>query len=124
MPWAAAIAAPAATSRGPRSAPPASTATAIMAGTSADRFAIVCGDDLAPLVAATHRTHPMRQPRAVALRARVVRRRADLVLRPPLCGAGVRLLLLRDGHCPEATRTLAKRPQAGFGRRDAVSARA
>ena len=40
----------------------------------------------------------MRKPGAVARRARVDRRRADLVLGAPLRGAGVRLLLLRDRH--------------------------
>jgi hypothetical protein len=54
--------------------------------------------DLAARVAAAHRADPMRAPRAVALRARVQRRRTDLVLRTPLGGAAVRLLFLGDGH--------------------------
>src|SRR5581483_211046 len=56
--------------------------------------------DLAAFVIATHRTYPVRQPRAVALWARVVRRGADLVLRPATGCAGMGLLLLWNGHRP------------------------
>ena len=54
--------------------------------------------DLAPGVEAAHRAHPVRPARAVALRARVQGRGGDLVLGPALGRAGVRLLLLGDGH--------------------------
>ena len=56
--------------------------------------------DLAARVGAAHRAHPVRPARAVALRARVHRGRADLVLRAALGGAAVRLLFLGDGHRP------------------------
>ena len=51
-----------------------------------------------PRVGAAHGAHAMRQSRTVARRARVVGRRRDLVLGATLRRAGVRLLLLRDGH--------------------------
>src|SRR5690348_6714309 len=98
VPRAAARAAPAATSAGPRSAPPASTATVTTAAASADVLVPVRDDYLAPLIAAAYRADPVREARAVALRARVVRRRADLVLGATLRGPRVGLLLLRDGH--------------------------
>ena len=119
-PCAAAIAAPAATSAGPRSAPLQSTATTgacarlrgRMTGTTrplaslpASRDRARARDrarprrhDLAARVCAAHRAHPMRPARAVALRTRVQRGRADLVLSAPLGGAAVRLLFLGDGH--------------------------
>ena len=106
---AAASAAPAATSAGPRSAPLASTATVMVIGgrllSAADwptgAFAprrgagprwlvlvvvivVVHVHDLAPGVDPAHRADPVRPARAVALRARVVRRRGDLVLRAAL----------------------------------------
>ena len=120
----AASAAPSATSDGPRSAPLASTATVMLIGgrllSGADSptgacapgragraatwlvlvvvIVIVHVHDLAPGVGPAHRADPVRQARAVALRARVVRRRGDLVVRATLRGAAVRLLLLGDGH--------------------------
>ena len=51
-----------------------------------------------PRVGAAHRAHAVRPARAVALRARVQRGRADLVLGATLGGAAVRLLFLGDGH--------------------------
>jgi hypothetical protein len=54
--------------------------------------------DLATGVGAARRADAMRQTRAVARRAGVVRRRRDLVLGAALGRAGVRLLLLGDGH--------------------------
>ena len=69
-------------------------------------------DHFAALVAAADRADPVGQPRAVALRAGVVRRRADLVLRATLGRARVRLLLLGDGHCGwEASRGTAVAPR-------------
>src|SRR5205823_465068 len=65
---------------------------------SGELFACVRSDDLTPLVVSTDRTDPVGTPRTVALRALVVRRRADLVLRATLGSTSVRLLLLRDGH--------------------------
>src|SRR5690348_5477297 len=101
VPRSAAMAAPAATSAGPRSAPPASTATRTIArplalggGLTRLRFY-----DLAPFVVAAYRTDPVRQSGAVALGARVVRRGADLVLRPAAGCAGMGLLLFGDSHC-------------------------
>lgn len=55
-------------------------------------------DDLAARVGTAHRANPMRPARAVALRARIQRGRADLVLRTPLGGTAMRLLFLGDGH--------------------------
>src|SRR3954451_574751 len=54
--------------------------------------------DLATAVEPAMRAHAVGTARPVALRAAVDRGRGDLVLRPPLRGARVRLLLLRDGH--------------------------
>ena len=54
--------------------------------------------DLATAVEPAVRAHAVRTPRPAALRAAVHRGRGDLVLRPSLRGARVRLLLLRDGH--------------------------
>src|SRR5689334_19755826 len=95
-PRSAAIAAPAATSAGPRSAPPASTATWTMARplTLGGALTRIWFYDLAAFVIAAHQTHAVRQPRAVALGARVVRRSADLMLRPAAGSAGMGLLLL------------------------------
>ena len=80
---AAAIAAPAATSAGPRSAPFASTATVTGSVTATVVLVVVVvvvvrvgRDDLATRVVAALGAHPMREPRAVALRALVVPRRA------------------------------------------------
>src|SRR6202011_4896465 len=98
MPFSAARAAPAATSAGPRSAPPASTATVTTACGLRELVAPARGDDFAPLVAAAHWADAVREPGAVACGARVIRGRADLVLSAPLRGAGVGLLLLGDGH--------------------------
>src|SRR3954454_7745591 len=94
------MAAPAATSAGPRSAPLASTAM------RTEELVIVVvvvrvelrRNDLGALVRPADRAHAMRPPRAVALRAAVERRRAQLVLRAALVRARVRLLLLGDGH--------------------------
>src|SRR6185312_12731984 len=94
VPAAAARAAPAATSAGPRSAPPASTATVTTAAVSADVLVPGRDDYLAALIAAAYGADPVREARAVALRARVVGRRADLVLRATLRGPRVGLLLL------------------------------
>ena len=55
-------------------------------------------DDLAARVETTDGTDPVWAARAVALRARVHCRRADLVLRTALGRATVRLLFLRDRH--------------------------
>jgi hypothetical protein len=55
-------------------------------------------DDLAARVEATYGTDPVWAARAVALRARVHCRRADLVLRTALGRATVRLLFLGDRH--------------------------
>src|SRR5436305_3310950 len=103
IPPAAACAAPAATSRGPRSAPPASTATVIIGAPSAELVAGIGGDDFTSLVVPAHRADAMRKPGAVTLRTRVRGRGADLVLCPALRRAGVRLLLLRDGHRAECS---------------------
>src|SRR3954453_5091386 len=95
----AAISAPSATSRGPRSAPLASTATVAVMGRSVVvvvRVVAAAGAHLTPRVRATHRADPVRTARAVTGRARVRRGRADLVRGPALGGAGVRLLLLGD----------------------------
>src|SRR5439155_603893 len=54
--------------------------------------------DLAAGVGAANRAHPVRSPRAVAARARVQCRDADLVLGAALGGPAVRLLFLGDGH--------------------------
>src|SRR4051794_7628912 len=54
--------------------------------------------DLATAVEPAVRAHPMGTARPPALWAAVDRGRGDLVLPPPLRGARVRLLLLRDGH--------------------------
>ena len=104
IPSAAARAAPAATSRGPRSAPPASTATVTTRALSGDRLVPIRNDDLAALVAAAHGADAVGKPRAVALRARVVGRRVDLVLRTALRGPRVGLLLLGDGHGGQCSR--------------------
>src|SRR3954447_1241603 len=96
-----ACAAPSATSRAPRSAPLASTATvAVMAALVIVVVRVLAGrrDDLAPPVRAAHGADAMRAARAVARRARVQRGRRDLVLRAALARASVRLLLLGDGH--------------------------
>ncbi len=55
-------------------------------------------DHFAALVATAGRANPMREPRAVARRAGVVRRLGQLVLSSALRGAGMRLLLLGDSH--------------------------
>ena len=54
--------------------------------------------DLATAVEPAMRAHAMGTAGPAALWAAVDRGRGDLVLRPALCGARVRLLLLRDGH--------------------------
>ena len=54
--------------------------------------------DLATAVEPAMRADAMRAAGPAALWAAVDRGRGDLVLRPALCGARVRLLLLRDGH--------------------------
>ena len=60
--------------------------------------------DLAARVGTADRANPMRPARAVALRARVQRGRADLVLRAALGGAAVGLLFLGNRHfVPKAT---------------------
>src|SRR3984893_4483793 len=119
-PCTAAIAAPAATSDGPRSAPLQSTATVTAltcdgpgdgaegeeAGSRAVlRVAVVVlvivragRGDLATGVGPADGTHPVRSARAMALRARVQRGNADLVLGAPLRGAAVRLLFLGNRH--------------------------
>src|SRR5436190_22535006 len=81
--WAARTA-PAATSAGPRSAPPASTATVTIGPEDSARLLVAAGDHLAAPVVATDRTDAMWASRAVTLRAGVVGRRADLVLGAPL----------------------------------------
>src|SRR5690242_20575969 len=117
VPRSAARAAPAATSAGPRSAPPASTATVTTAGTSVDVLVPLRDDYLAPLIAAAYGADPVRKARAVALRARVVGRRADLVLRATLRGPRVGLLLLGDGHVGQCNRPAADETPAGRGTR-------
>src|SRR6266550_6739288 len=119
-PCSAARAAPAATSAAPRSAPLQSTATTVSGASSAaagDEEGGASGatpvllvvvlviaaagarrHDLEAGVGAAHRAHPVRSPRAVAARARVQCRGADLVLGAALGGPAVRLLFLRDGH--------------------------
>src|SRR4051812_14354753 len=168
-PWRAAMAAPAPTSAGPRSAPLVSTATvtgeasprglvslrelaqglapaapaAPESGEASPRrlvslrepaqglapaapaapdpraaitlvlVAVVLGVGLehrASRVGAAGRADPVRTARAVAIGARVDRRRRDLVLRSTLRRAAVRLLLLRDGH--ERRRRVADRTAA------------
>src|SRR3954468_15964624 len=97
--------APSATSRGPRSAPLASTATVAMAKPLVLVVVVVIAGrrhDLATRVRAAHRADPMRPARAVARRARVEARRTDLVLGAALARARVGLLLLRDGHGEDA----------------------
>ena len=54
--------------------------------------------DLTTGVGAAGGAHPVRAARRAALRAQVDRRRRDLVRRAALVRAGVRLLLLGDGH--------------------------
>ena len=54
--------------------------------------------DLATAVVPTVGADAVRTTRLAALRAAVGRGRGDLVLRPALRSARVRLLLLRDGH--------------------------
>jgi len=54
--------------------------------------------DFATAVEPAVRAHAVRATGLSALRAVVDRGRRDLVLRPTLRGARVRLLLLRDGH--------------------------
>src|SRR3954471_1113850 len=101
-PWRAAMAAPAATSAGPRSAPLASTATTTAPCEAiglAVVVAVVLGrQDLTAAVVAAVLADPVRAARVVARRARVDRGRRDLVLRTTLGRAAVGLLLLRDGH--------------------------
>ena len=131
-PASAASAAPAATSAGPRSAPLQSTATTgsrIPArwpgeedespGANALGVVVIVAvivrrrrHDLTAGVEATHRTDTVGSPRAVALRARVHRGREDLVLRPALSRAAVRLLFLGDGHRSQKAST-ATRPGGG-----------
>src|SRR6185437_11545346 len=105
-PWAAAIAAPAATSDGPRSAPLQSTATT---GSEASRpspllvlvlvlVVVARHDDFTTGVVAADRAHPVRATRAVALRAGVQAGRSDAVLGAALGRAAVGLLFLGDGH--------------------------
>src|SRR5271170_2564634 len=119
----AAIAAPAATSDGPMSAPLQSTATTGACGSSAGTGEeLLAGDtspgdtspllllvlvlvgvrpgghDLAAGIGAAHRAHAVRPARAVALRTRVDRGRADLVLGAALGGTAVGLLFLGDCH--------------------------
>src|SRR5262249_28325307 len=67
--------------------------------------------DLAAAVRAARRADAVRQARAVARRARGVRRRRDLGLGAALGGARARLLLLRDGH--ERPRRVADRRGRG-----------
>ena len=114
----AAIAAPAATSAGPRSAPLQSTATTGEWGSSTRRseelppgatsplLVVVVvlvavrpgGHDLATGIGAADRAYPVRPAGAVALGAGVERGRTDLVLRAALGGAAVGLLFLGDCH--------------------------
>jgi len=55
-------------------------------------------DDLTAGIRPAGRADAVRETRGVALRARVVRRRTELVRRTALRRAGVRLSLLRNGH--------------------------
>ena len=59
---------------------------------------IVHVHDFATAVVPAVRAHAVRTARPAALGAAVGRGRGDLVLRPALRSARVRLLLLRDGH--------------------------
>src|SRR6202012_2422188 len=95
---------------GPRSAPPASTATVTTRPASADVLVPLRDDYLAALVAAAHGADAVRKARAVALRAGVVRRRADLVLRAALGGPRMGLLLLRYGHAGQCNRPAVGEP--------------
>jgi hypothetical protein len=61
-------------------------------------IAVVHVHDLATAVEPAVRAHVMWAAGPAALWAIVDRGRGDLVLRPALCGARVRLLLLGDGH--------------------------
>ena len=105
-PRSAARAAPRATSPGPRSAPFASSATVTRSVMTRVRLVVVLvievvardRHDLPAAVGAAVRADAVRAPRLTALRAGPQRRRRDLVLRPALVRARVRLLLLRDGH--------------------------
>src|SRR3954462_6770380 len=93
------MAAPAATSAGPRSTPPASTATVtVMASSVAVVVTRVRVDDRPAAVRAAVGADAVRCARCVTLRARVERRRADLVRRAALGRARVGLSLLGDGH--------------------------
>src|SRR5438270_1083187 len=116
----AAIAAPAATSAGPRSAPLQSTATVTPSGGGASSGGVAGVDPgatralfvavlvivivrsgrchLAARVRTADGTNPVRPARAVALRTRVQRGRPDLVLGAPLRGPAVRLLFLGNRH--------------------------
>src|SRR5437588_6712670 len=123
-PPATAIAAPAATSAGPRSAPLQSTATTgaekeavpgdtrVLAGVGlVVRLVGASGNHLAAGIGPAHRTHAMRPARAVTARALVQRGRRYAVLRAALGGAAVRLLFLGDGHRPrKASSPPAARP--------------
>ena len=86
-----------ATSAGPRSAPLTSTAT-VTVSVLVVVIVLMHVHDLATGVEPAVRAHAVRPAGPPALRAGVHRGRGDLVLRPPLRGARVRLLLLRDGH--------------------------
>src|SRR6185437_5694184 len=104
-PCAAAIAAPAATSAGPMSAPLQSTATtgsALLVVVLVVVVVLVARHDYFTAgVVAAHGADPVRTARAVALGAGVQARRSDAMLRPALGGAAVRLLFLGDGHAAQ-----------------------
>ncbi len=95
-----ACAAPRATSAGPRSAPLTSTATVtgVLLVLVIVIVSVVHVHDLATAIEPAMRAHAVRAARPAALRAVVDRGSSDLVLRPALRGARVRLLLLRDCH--------------------------
>src|SRR5256714_76605 len=87
---------PSATLRGPRSAPFASSAITVrrlLGGFRCHRC-----HDLAAAVGAAYGADAVRQPRRVALRTCAQPRRLDRVLRAPLAGPRVGLLLLGDRH--------------------------
>src|SRR5256885_1296473 len=77
----------------PQSAPFASSAITALRLLGLDRRRY-----LAAPVGPANRADPVRKARRVALGARLKARRGDRVLRTPLVGARVRLLLLGDRH--------------------------
>src|SRR3954454_10951869 len=94
IPSSAASSAPATTSSGSRSPPSASTATRVTALRSGGSERL----DLAAVVRAAVRGHPVRLLWPPALRARVHARRLEPMRGAPLVPARLRRFLLGDGH--------------------------